>query len=161
MVKKSAELRHISLMPWGHWVRYYRKRRAFIAKMFKFKDYPTDEECLKAAQKWRDENRPTTTYSQKYRFKTEPSSRNELGIKGVAIYCYPRKFGVTYYARGIWTDKCKSHSKYFSMTKFGWEEALRLAKEYRDNKEKEVLERVRLERLEEEKNMQEFAVKKV
>ncbi len=146
--KKSIEMKHITLMPWGYWIRYYKGKSVVLAKMYKFKDFPTKEECLAAAQKWRDENKPPNMYSQKYKMKRDPSPNNKLGIKGVYIEERKRMNGVTSYAIGIWTDKCKTRKKHFSINKYGRDEAIRLAKEYRDREEKKVIERVRIEKLE-------------
>ena len=146
--KKSIKMKHITVMPRGYWIRYYKGKKVVLAKMYKFKDYPTKKECLVAAQKWRDENKPPNMYSQKYKMKKVPSPHNKLGIKGVYIGKMKRVHGDTYYAIGIWTDKCRTRKKYFSIKKYGGDEAIMLAKKYRDREEKKVIERVRLEKLE-------------
>lgn len=137
-MKKNKGLKHISIMPWGYWVRFYRNRRAVVARMFKFKDYSSKKKCLKAAQKWRDENKlaPTVFIDS---FANGPNEFNKLKILGVCIYAMPRKNTHTLYARAYWNENGKTHSKYFSMTKYGKEKAIQLAKEFREQKTNELV----------------------
>ena len=138
-MSKKKELKHISVMPWGYWVRFYKDRRAVVARMFKFKDYPSKKECLKAAQKWRDKNKPAPTVFVD-NFANAPTKLNKLQILGVCVYAMPRKTSFTYYARAHWGANGKNHSKYFSMTKYGREKAIEMAKDYREKKINEIVE---------------------
>ena len=146
-MKKNKELKHISIMPWGYWVRFYKDRRAIVARMFKFKDYSSKIKCLNAAQKWRDNNKPPSTVFINS-FADEPNRFNKLQILGVCIYAMPRKTSFTYYARAYWSENGKNHSKYFSMTKYGKEKAIELAKEFREQKLNEIIKMNRLKDLE-------------
>lgn len=137
-MSKKKELKHISVMPWGYWVRFYKDRRAVVARMFKFKDYPSKKECLKAAQKWRDKNKPAPTVFVD-NFANAPTKLNKLQILGVCVYAMPRKTSFTYYARAHWGANGKNHSKYFSMTKYGREKAIEMAKDYREKKINEIV----------------------
>ena len=133
----NKDLKHISKMPWGYWVRFYRGRSAIVARMFKFKDYSSDGECLVEAQKWRDENKPFSI-TQIFKHKETPNKFNKLQIVGVCLESFSRKFGKTIYARAFWGENGKTRSKRFSINRFGKKEAIEMARVFRINKIQEL-----------------------
>ncbi|MCD4817379.1 MAG: AP2 domain-containing protein [Candidatus Cloacimonetes bacterium] len=135
-MNKNEKLKHITKMPWGYWVRFYRKRKTIISQMFKFKDYSTNAECLLEAQKWRAKNKPLSTQLSK--LKETPNKFNKLQIVGVCIESFPRKYKITQYARAFWGENGKTRSKRFSIDKYGKKEAIEMARIFRINKMKEL-----------------------
>jgi len=129
-------MKHISIMEWGYWVRFYRDRKVHSAKTFKHKDYSSPWTCRVAARKWRDEN--MIIPFPRNNMRGHPFKTNALGVIGVCYEERKRKTTTSRYYRAYGTSKGVSKTKRFRIDTLGHEEALRLAIKWRGNLEKKV-----------------------
>ena len=149
-IKRKRINRHISKMDWGYWVRFYKDRKAIVSKIFKLEDYSRRIDCVKAARMWRDENEPPKSMFIQHvdLYADSPTKANKLGIVGVCIEKVKRKNSITLYARAYWGRDGGNFSKRFSISKYGEEKAIELAKNFREVKVREIVK----ENIEKQKN---------
>jgi len=124
-VLKKHNLKYISIMDWGFWVRQYKNRKVIIGKTFRYSHYKTALDCIYAAMEWRKANLINPDFSRHLRKKPMPS--NKLQIAGVYKTFIYHKTQKTEYYRAFWTDEGKQKCKYFNIDRLGKKEALRLA----------------------------------
>jgi hypothetical protein len=118
-------MKYISTLEWGYWIRQYKCKKVSIGKTFRFSNYSNTEDCLIAAQIWRNNNIVEADFSRPLR--KEPMPSNKLQIAGVYKTVIYRKDQETPYFRAFWTKNKKQRTKYFNIDKYGKKKALELA----------------------------------
>ena len=129
------------------WVIVNGKRQPWYQTTFTYSKYPTKVEALSAAREWRDESlRQWDTVAKKLNlrsslpFKTgKPQKNNKTGVTGVFITDYHtmKKGAMCHYRECIGYIKVNkiSYEKSWSCHKYGDDEAIRKATEWREKKE--------------------------